>query len=499
MPAFACWGQLEISAASSGAFLSDSSFTVRVANTGDGPVEAIALDCDNPPGVTTTVNPKVIPRLNGHASILATISTHGVPDQNPARFVLNARGHSDAGPTEAVTTVDRQEAQPATSLALAGNARLTDWEPAGLTATIGNSSDAPVQVLLQASAGQNDIDFAPVAGDPDQTNAQVATTHRIAVQPHKSAEVVVHVKAKVQLLRSKTALVVTATVDSPPAGAQPYAVSASRDLDIALSSDILPGPLGFGTMLTIPGLLAMLAFLKVWQKDRQIAGLDPQPVSEQMWANKFRSIAVAVVISGIAAILYATLFIKIGVLDFLDAYTLIDIVRLSVACLVIGLAVAIVVTLIHILTVTHLIFRASPVVILKAAARSSDSIEREAYTVAGKTGLLVRKDWPRGMLILTPPIKYTLGVRTANNTAPLTEVVQKLVKESQKSTNTKESRTLIQRFKSWLRPPSVQGMAFHIGPGEPFVGYEFIPKPMVIKAPALKGEKIPIVKYHEPT
>ena len=257
VPAFACAGELKVDAASTGAFVSGSAFTVRVANTGNGPVHDIAVDCDDPAGVITKIEPALIASLNGHSSMLATISTHGLPERNPARFVVRASGRSDAGPTVGLTTIDLQEAQPQASLELAGNTHLTDWSEATLVAIVGNSADVETDVTVRAIAGQNDVRLA-VKGE-DVGKAVVGTPVTVTVPAHESTVVLVQVTTTGRVRRGAVALVVTSLV-RPPGGGEPYTVTASRDLDVALRMDILPGPLAFPTSSSSPAYWAFGAF-----------------------------------------------------------------------------------------------------------------------------------------------------------------------------------------------------------------------------------------------
>ena len=90
------------------------------------------------------------------------------------------------------------------------------------------------------------------------------------------------VTAVVPVRRGAAALVVTATTVSDP----PTTVSATRQLDVALAADALPGPIGIGSLLLLPGLVALWTAITVWNDDRRRIGLAPSTAGKQIWDDK---------------------------------------------------------------------------------------------------------------------------------------------------------------------------------------------------------------------
>jgi hypothetical protein len=331
-------------------------------------------------------------------SVLATVTTRGVPETQPAQLVVRADGRSDAGSTAALTSIDLVPAATAASLTLTGNTRLTDSSPADLVAVISNAGDASADVSVRATAGQHVVLLAPEGEDV----AQAAPDEPLAmtVPARQSAVVLVQVQAEEPLRRGSTALVITATVRAPK-GAPPVDVTASRDLDVALSADILPGLLGVGSVVVIPGLVAVWATLTVLHRDRRRLGLVTPTAGSQIWENKLW-LLVAAAVSLVAAMLYSVA----GFADLLDTYTLSDIALLSVASGLIGAMGAGIAVWWHRRTKPAIVPTSDPLAVLRAAEREDDKVSRIVYrTPNGKLGLLVQTD--RDSVVLAPPVEYT--------------------------------------------------------------------------------------------
>jgi hypothetical protein len=81
----------------------------------------------------------------------------------------------------------------------------------------------------------------------------------------------------------------------------------------AASADILPGLPGVGSVVVIPGLVAIWATLTVLHRDRRQLGLATGTAGSQIWDNKLWLLAAAAV-SLVAAMLYSVA----GFADLLD-------------------------------------------------------------------------------------------------------------------------------------------------------------------------------------
>ncbi|MCV7091824.1 hypothetical protein [Mycobacterium interjectum] len=359
----------------------------------------------------------MIPTLNGHSSMLVTITAHGLPDRRPAGLVIRVSGQSASGSTVALATIDLVDAQPALSLTLAGNSRLTDSSPASLVAIIGNSSDVPITVSVRATAGRNEVRLA--VQDKDGGSASVGSQlNDLQVDARQSKLVQIQVNARPPVRRGTTAVVVTTSAARQPGVGEPYAVTASRDLEVALATDVLPGVIGLSSVLIIPGLLAVWALLSVLGKDRLRIGLQTGSVGKQILDNKLWLLGAAAV-SCTAAPIYAAL----GFSNLFDTYTLSDIFIISVATGVIGYIAGRVIVHEHRRRVAVVNDSSSPFEVLEAAAKAGSAIPRKTYkTPEGQRGLLVHTDWKAP--VLTPQINYSKSLQTVIDTGNLANVVE---------------------------------------------------------------------------
>jgi hypothetical protein len=391
-------GELSVETAPTKATSGNSVVTVRVANTGESPVRSITIHADGPPGVAAKVKPASFARLAGGSSVLATVSARGMPESRPALLVVRATGRSGAGRTAALASVELVAAEPAASLTLAGNTRLTDSSPADLVAVIANAADVPADVSVRGTAGQHDVRLALEGGDVARATPGAPLT--MTVPARQSKVVLVQVRAHRPLRRGTTALVVTATVRTPH-GATPVDVTASQAFDVALSADVLPGLLGVGSVLVIPGLVAVWAALTVLYRDRRRLGLTVPAAANQIWDNKLWLLA-AVAVSLVGALLYSAA----GFADLLDTYALSDVAVVTVVLGVLGAAVAGVMVWRHRQNVPVVAPISMPLEVLRAAARADGRVLRPAYrTPDGKLGLLVHSD--NEAVVLTPQIQFT--------------------------------------------------------------------------------------------
>lgn len=406
-------GSLSVEAAPTKVASDGSVVTLRVANVGDSSIDAIEIAAQGPAGVTAVVEPAKLTALTAGASLLVQIAVSGLPERRPASIVVRATGRSGAADVAAVAVIEIASVEPAVSLVLTGNSRLTDASPADVVAVITNTADTPVDLSIRAMAGQHLVRLA--AEQSDIVHAAPAKPMTMVVAARQSTVARVQVQAKRPLRRGTTSLVVTATV-RPVRGMPTVDVTAERNLDVELSADVLPGMLGVGSVLAIPGLVAVWVMLTILRHDRRRIGLDGNcpSVGSQIWDNKLW-LLVAVAISLVAAWLYSSL----GFTDLLDTYTVSDIVTVSLA---LGVLVALVGT--AALRVRRRITReitptSTPIEVLLAAEREQHFVNRPVYYVSdNKKGIVVRHDW--GAVILTPPIEFTeidgISTKVANNT-----------------------------------------------------------------------------------
>lgn len=400
-------GQLEVEAAPTQANLTEGTvLTVRVANTGDGPVRGVGVTVKGPPGVAATVDPATLDTLAAGSSVLVTIRTHGVPERLPAHLVVQATGDADGGETAALTAVELVPAEVPASLTLTGNTRISDASPADVVAVVANESDVPAQVTVRAVAGRHPVRLA-VEGT-DVTEAQPNTPLELTVPPRQSRAVFVEVRADRPLRRGTTALVVTATVRTSP-DAAPADISATRDLEVVLSADLLPGLLGVPTALAVPGLVAIWAGLSVYQWDRRRIGLEQSPPSKQIWDNKLWLLAAgAVGLVGASVPAAAGGFVDVldtPTLRVLDTPTLRGIGTLTIVLGVLAAMGTRVAVWWHRRRVPAVSPTAGPLDVLTAAERADGGLLRPVYRHDGKLGLWVHDDGDA--VVLTPPVEYT--------------------------------------------------------------------------------------------
>lgn len=413
-------GQLEVEAAPTQAALTEGFvLTGRVANTGDGPVRGVAVTAEGPPGVAATVDPATLDTLAAGSSVLVTIRTQGVPERRPAHLIVQATGDADGGGTAALTVVELAPAEVTASLALTGNTRITDASPADVVAVVANGADVPAQVAVRAVAGRHPVRLA-IEG-ADVTEAQPNTPLELTVPARQSRAVFVEVRGDRPLRRGTTALVVTAAVRTSP-DAAPVDISATRDLEVALSADLLPGVLGVGTALVVPGLVAIWAGLSVHQWDRRRIGLEQAPPSKQIWDNKLWLLAAATV-----SLAGAWLYAAAGFVDVLDTYTLRDIGTLAVVLGGLAAGATGVAVWRHRRRVPAVPPKAEPLDVLKAAARADGGLLRPVYRHDGKLGLWVHDDGDA--VVLTPPVEYTeMDIRIDDTSAAAGDSLQQALR-----------------------------------------------------------------------
>ena len=399
-----------------------SSVTVSVANPGDGPVTGVDLTLATPDGVTATITPSAIPILAAKTSVLAVLSLSGEPTTELRRVEVRATGTSASGPTSAVTAIAIAAVDPAVTMSIAGNTRLTDASPADLVAVLRNAGAEPVQIRLSGTAGGHEVRIA-AEGD-DVAVADPGAELDVELPSEGAAVAQIRVETDGPVRRGSVALVLTADVTAPQSG---YVVTATQGLDTTLSTDILPGIVGLGSVLFVPGLVAVWVWLAVRSREERRRGLVPPSPASKIFDNKLW-LFVAAAISVAAAAAYAA----VGFTNLFDAYALWDIVQLSLVCGVVSLVVASVVVAVQGRGVPTLEKSLEPRATLAEAGGFSPLNQRAVYkTTDDKLGLLV-KTVADDVLVLSPPIWFTEldGVGSAlNRRATLPEIVGILEEE----------------------------------------------------------------------
>lgn len=393
-PALADSDGLTLTAAAVGAVAGGELVVVQVTNVADIQVNKLNVATDAPFGVTVRPTAFAQARLAAGASALFRFKLGGGPAHRPASLVITATGRQGATPVSAMATVALVANEAEVQVTLSGDDTITDTSPAVDVAVIQNLLDVPVSVILTASAGPDVVRLAHLDGQPSVSGP--LTLH---LRPHAAASVVMRTSAHLPLPRGSVPLVLTATITGADGVASE--VTVVKDLKASLAADVLPGPLGVGSVVLVPGLLAMWAIVAVYHRDRRRIGLEPPSAAAQVWDNKILLVA-AILISVVAAGAYK--FLGLG--DVWSAPALSDIIILSAASAVAGaLATDLVLTLRRRIVTAAVSPRSEPMDVLGAAARDKDSIARQVYrTPDGLRGLLVHKDL--GAFVITPPIQY---------------------------------------------------------------------------------------------
>jgi hypothetical protein len=279
---------------------------------------------------------------------------------------------------------------------LSGDNTITDTSPATDIAVLQNLVDDPVTVILTASAGSNVVRLAPLNGQPSRT--AVPGPLKLHLQPNTAASIVLQTTGHPPLSRGDVPLVLTAVTTGADGVASE--VIAAKDLQVSLAADLLPAPLGVGSVVLVPGLVAIWAIVAVYQRDRRRIGLQTSSAAAQVWDNKIL-LVVAILISVVAASVYR--FLGFG--DVWGAPRLSDVIILSAASAVVGGLVMDLVLFLRRIGTPAVSPRSEPLDVLRAAARAENSIARQVYrSTDGLRGLLVHMDL--GAFVLTPPIQY---------------------------------------------------------------------------------------------
>ena len=396
VPALAASGDLSLSAAAVETVGGGELVVVQVTNASELRVEGLRVSTDTPAGVAVRPAAFTRARLSAGASALFRFKVIGGPAHQPASLVITATGRQGAIPVSAIGAVTLAANEADVQVTLSGDDTITDTSPATDVAILQNLVDAPVSVILTASAGPQVVRMAHVDGQRSETAD--ARSLRLRLPPHSAVSVVIRTTAHLPLPRGSVPLVVTATTTGADGLASQ--IIATKDLKVSLAADVLPGPLGIGSVVLVPGLVAMWAIVARYQRDRKRIGLQTPSAAAQVWDNKIL-LAAAILVSVVASFAYR--FLGFG--DVWSAPRLSDIVILSAASAVIGALVTDVILFFRRFATPAVSPDSEPLDVLRAAARTENSIARPVYkTTDGLRGLLVQMDW--GAVIITPPIQY---------------------------------------------------------------------------------------------
>ncbi|MFI6447849.1 hypothetical protein [Kitasatospora sp. NPDC050543] len=308
-----------------------------------------------------------------------------------------------------------QDAQTDVSLVLSGADRMTDRSPADITAVVTNPGDIEVEVDVSADAGRHEARVATKTANLGDKKTSNTVTLKVA--PHSAALAFVEVRARQPTRLERAAVVVMAAVrpaaprpvgptaqPSPPA--RPSDPVATRELKVELAgSDLLPGVLGLGSILIVPGLLAVTAALAVWVRDRRKLGQRPRPeLASILWGNKLWLLG-----AGVASLVTMWLYALSGQGDLLDAWSWRDLVVVSVGGAAVSAVLSALVVWVYRRHKPRINSQSSPLDVLRAAARKDGSLfERPVYETSDqppRCGLLVHED--AGATVLAPPIRFS--------------------------------------------------------------------------------------------
>jgi hypothetical protein len=396
-PALAGSDGLTLTAAAVGIVSGGELVVVQVTNTSDVRVDGLTVATDAPVGVV--VKPAAFTDLSlvAGGSALFRFKLNGGPAHQPASLVITATGCQGAIPVSAMGTVALVANEAEIQVTLSGDDVITDTSAATDVAILQNLTDAPVSVILTASAGPDVVRLARIDGQ----STSVATPGPLILhlRPQAAASVVMQTAPHLPLSRGSVPLVLTATTTD--ADGMTSEVTAVRDLQVSLAADAITGPLGVGSVVLVPGLVAIWAIVAVYYRDRQRIGLTTPSAAAQVWDNKIL-LAAAILISIIAAGAYEVL----GFGNVWSAPTLSNIVILSAGSAVVGgLVTDLVLFLRRRIGTAAVSPRSEPWDVLRTAARADNTIARQVYrTAEGVRGLLVHKDLRA--FVLTPPIQY---------------------------------------------------------------------------------------------
>ncbi|MER6309279.1 hypothetical protein [Streptomyces sp. NPDC001657] len=181
---------------------------------------------------------------------------------------------------------------------------------------------------------------------------------------------------------------------------------ATRELTVDLAgSNLLSGTLsgaGAATAILLPGIFAVAAWLQVWVWDRRKLELNKFNAAKTIWEEKWL-LLVAVIASFIASWLYDVVSGR----DLLDAYTLLDLLWVTIMAAAGSAALSTLALGCYRLWRPRITRSSEPRKVLKAAQKYRTQVTREVYlTPDGHRGLLVHRELGGGV-VLTPPIRFS--------------------------------------------------------------------------------------------
>lgn len=377
-------GSIEIAALPAKVDPRGGRFGLRLTNAGGEPVRELRVTVSPPPGVAVDHDPAPA-ELGAKASTVLVASVTGWPSTSPATILVRAAGQSSAGPVTALVAVELTAGPPVT-MTIIGNNRITDRSRADLVAVVTNETGSPLEVNLHAEAGGHSVTFAK------QMPVTVPARQTVPVP------LTVHTQGTVRTGKLGIVVVATAYYDGVP----PARASATRELDVALSStDLVPGLLGIGTSVLLPGLVAVWLWLAVQRLDRRRLAAPTRSIAAQIWENK-ALLGVAVGASLLAA--YVCAFLGIG--DPLDAPTWRNLVTAMLVAAVLGAAGSAVLVGIHRARVPLIAAGSTPLQVLAAAVKYDPKAQRQLLKVGDdQQGVLVHRD--RDKLVVAPQIHFS--------------------------------------------------------------------------------------------
>lgn len=394
-------GALQVSVAPDRLSPGANRVVVRVANTGAGLVRDVVVDLIAPAGVDAVPPQSQFGVLGPSVSETVVLTITGSSPAGDASLVVRAQGLAQSGPTVAIASVGLPEAKAPASIDLVGTDRLSDAGPADLEAVVTNTSSRELAVDLRGDAGGHRLRFLDEHGHGHATVMLSIPAHAVAVQR-------VRVSRSGRLRRGTVSAEVVARVTAPDLPTA-FDVAAEHPLTVALTaSDILPGPLGVGTVLLIPGLVALLVWFQVLGSDRRRLGLSPPTLASQVWDNK---VSVVYVVG--ASLLAIGVYRVVTGVSLLDAYDWTDLFVVTAASGAVAWAAATVKVQLHRKDVPVISESSSPRDVLAAAAKADGHVVRDRYKAGDRVGLFVHRDGDA--VVLTPPVLFSKpdGVATA--------------------------------------------------------------------------------------
>ncbi|MFJ4980813.1 hypothetical protein ACIP6X_36830 [Streptomyces coeruleorubidus] len=320
-------------------------------------------------------------------------------------------GNAEPSATAEVSTAPPTKAQPSTkpaavSLLLSGAQGMTDRSPAELTVVVGNQSAQIETIRVYVDAGHHDAWIATT--ESALSDRRHKKTVQFSVAPHSAHLAYIQVKATDPVRRGKAAVVVRAHLMGAEVVGNPGPPEqiATRELAVDLAgSDLLAGTLaggGAAAAILLPGIFAVAAWLQVWVWERRKLELATRNAAQTIWEEKWL-LLVAVIVSFIAAWFYEVASDR----DLLDAYTLLDLLWVTITAAAGSAALSALALGCYRLYRPRITGGSPPRKVLRAANRYDRRVTCEVYLDSeGHQGLLVHRELG-GVFVLTPPIRFS--------------------------------------------------------------------------------------------